>query len=74
MTIKTKRTYINPTSNQLVHCNAIISPWFAAERKVGGIIIAIGWSEVLLAKSVPPPPKAEEFEGSLLDMLKTVSS
>lgn len=74
MTVKTKRAYLVPSTNQQVLCNALVSPWFAAERKVGGLIIAIGWSEVLVAKSLPPPPKAEEFDGSLLDMLKTVTS
>lgn len=75
MTIKTKRNYLNPSTNQQVQCNAVISPWFVSERRVGGLIIAVGWSDLLLAKSLPPPPPpVEEFEGSLLDMLKSVTS
>ena len=73
-TVKTKRNYISPSSNAPVAFNTVMVPWFVADRKVGGFTIVIGWSEVAVSKAgAPPEPVADEnFDGSLLDMLKTV--
>ena len=44
-----------------------------ADRKVGGITITIGWAEIATTRSAAPAPApVEDFDGSLLDMLKTV--
>jgi PAS domain S-box-containing protein len=77
-TIRTKRTFTSSTTNQPVHFNTVITPWYAGEKKVGGITIVVGWSEVALAKANavaanPPPGGDDSFDGSLLDLLKSVS-
>jgi len=77
-TIRTKRTFTSSTTNQPVQFNTLITPWYVADKKVGGITIMIGWSEVALAKANAitgnmPPGGADPFDGSLLDMLKNVS-
>lgn len=71
-TIKTKRSFVSPTSNAPVAFNAIISPWYLSERRVGGITVTIGWSEIAVAKASAATQPVEDFDGSLLDMLKTV--
>lgn len=73
-TVKTKRTFISPTSNAPVAFNTILSPWYLGDKKVGGITIAVGWSEIAIAKNAPvaEPEPVDDFDGSLLDMLKTV--
>lgn len=72
-TIKTRRSFISPTSGAAVPFATVIAPWFVADRKVGGITMAIGWSEIATVKSAAPAPQAvDDFDGSLLDMLKTV--
>ena len=73
-TIKTRRSFISPTTNAQVQCHAVVSPWYLSDKKVGGIMVAIGWSEIAVAKALPPPKEqVEDFDGSLLDMLKAVS-
>ena len=77
-TIRTKRTFTSSTTNQPINFNTLITPWYIAERKVGGITIMTGWSEVALARGhgitgAMPPGGADPFDGSLLDMLKSVS-
>ena len=61
-----------------MHFNTLITPWYVADRKVGGITIMVGWSEIALARgntiSAAMPPGGEDpFDGSLLDLLKSVS-
>lgn len=72
-TIKTRRTFNSPTSGQPVQFATTITPWFVADRKVGGITITVGWSEIATVKSAVTAPQAvENFDGSLLDMLNSV--
>lgn len=72
-TVKTRRNFMSPTSGTALAFNTIISPWYVADRKVGGITITIGWAEIATTKSAAPPAASlEDFDGSLLDMLKTV--
>ncbi len=73
-TVKTRRTYISPTTNQPVAFQTIISPWYLADRKVGGITIATGWSEIAVTRAPLARQDDElvEFDGTLLDLLKTV--
>jgi PAS domain S-box-containing protein len=72
-TVKSRRAFTSPTSGAAVQFATVISPWFVAERKVGGITITIGWAEIATIKGGAAPPQAvEDFDGSLLDMLKTV--
>lgn len=76
-TVRTKRTFTSSTTNQPVQFNTLIAPWYAADRKVGGITIVIGWSEIALAKAnaiaaATPPGGEDPFDGSLLDLLKSV--
>lgn len=72
--VKTRRTFVSPSSNAPVAFNTILSPWYLTDKKVGGITIAVGWSEIAIAKGVPvaEPEPVDGFDGSLLDMLKTV--
>jgi PAS domain-containing protein len=73
-TVKTRRTFTSPTTGQAVQFATVITPWFLAERKVGGITITIGWSEIATVKGAAAAPQAvEDFDGSLLDMLKAVT-
>jgi len=77
-TIRTRRSFSSPTTNQPVNFNTLITPWYVADKKVGGITIMVGWSEIALAKPNAvtgnlPPGGADPFDGSLLDMLKNVS-
>jgi hypothetical protein len=73
-TVKTKRPYAVQASPNPVLFNTVISPWYVSEKKVGGIMIAVGWSEIAHAKSATPPKEeVENFDGSLLDMLKAVT-
>lgn len=72
-TIRTRRTFNSPTTGAAVQFATVIAPWFVAERKVGGITVVIGWSEIATAKSAAAAPAVVEgFDGGLLDMLKTV--
>lgn len=72
-TVKTRRSFVSPSTGAAVAFNTIIRPWFAADRKVGGITITIGWAEIATTRSAAPAPApVEDFDGSLLDMLKTV--
>ena len=72
-TVKTRRAFTSPTSGSVVQFATVISPWFVADRKVGGITITVGWSEIATIKGgAAPPQPVEDFDGSLLDMLKTV--
>ncbi len=77
-TIRTKRVFTSSTTNQPIQFNTLITPWYVADKKVGGITIVTGWSEVALARANAisgnmPPGGADPFEGSLLDLLKNVS-
>jgi PAS domain S-box-containing protein len=77
-TIRTRRTFTSSTTNQAIHFNTLITPWYVADRKVGGITMMVGWSEIALARgntiSAAMPPGGEDpFDGSLLDLLKSVS-
>lgn len=72
-TIKTRRTFTSPSSGAAVQFATVIAPWFVAERKVGGLTMAIGWSEIATVKGAAVEPAVVEgFEGGLLDMLKQV--
>ncbi len=76
--IRTKRTFTSPTTNQPIQFNALITPWYMGDKKVGGITIVTGWSEVALfdrrAVSRNLPRGADDpFDGSLLDLLKNLS-
>ena len=76
--LRTKRTFTSSTTNQPIQFNTLITPWYVADKKVGGITIVTGWSEVALARANAisgnlPPGGADPFDGSLLDLLKNVS-
>lgn len=72
-TVKTRRSFMSPSTGTAVAFNTIIRPWFATDRKVGGITVTIGWAEIATTKSTAPAAApVEDFDGSLLDMLKTV--
>ena len=73
-TVKTKRSYVSPTSNAPVAFNTVMVPWFVTDRKVGGFTIVIGWSEIAVTKAgaTPEPAADQNFDGSLLDMLNSV--
>ena len=73
-TVKTRRTFASPTTGAAVQFATVLSPWYVAERKVGGITVAVGWSEIATTKRAGPAVEpVEDFDGSLLDMLKNVS-
>ncbi len=73
--VKTKRSFVSPTTNQGILFNTIITPWFLTERKVGGVMVTTGWAEIAVSKAAAPkePEVDEGFEGSLLELLKTVT-
>lgn len=72
-TIKTRRTFTSPTTGTAVQFATVIAPWFVADRKVGGLTMAIGWSEIATIKGAAVEAEVMEgFEGGLLDMLKQV--
>ena len=73
-TVKTRRTFASPTTGAAVQFATVLSPWYVADRKVGGITVAVGWSEIAVSKRAGPAAvPVEDFDGSLLDMLKNVS-
>lgn len=73
-TVKTRRTFASPTTGAAVQFATVLSPWYVADRKVGGITVAVGWSEIAVTKRAGPAAEpVEDFDGSLLDMLKNVS-
>lgn len=77
-TVRTKRTFTSSTTNQPIQFNTLITPWYVADKKIGGITMVTGWSEVALARANAitgnlPPGGADPFDGSLLDLLKNVS-
>lgn len=73
-TVKTRRTFASPTTGAATQFATVLSPWYVADRKVGGITIAVGWSEIATTKRAGPvAAPVEDFDGSLLDMLKNVS-
>ncbi|HEV2516340.1 MAG TPA: PAS domain-containing protein [Devosia sp.] len=73
-TVKTRRTFASPTSGAATQFAAVLTPWYVAERKVGGVTLVVGWSEIATTKrSAPVAAPVEDFDGSLLDMLKNVS-
>jgi PAS domain-containing protein len=72
--VKTRRSFTSPTTGQAAQFLTTITPWFLADRKVGGITITVGWSEIATVKGAAAAPQAvEDFDGSLLDMLKAVT-
>jgi len=72
-TIKTRRTFTSPTTGAPVQFATVIAPWFVSDRKVGGLTMAIGWSEIATVKGAAAAPQVMEgFDGGLLDMLKQV--
>jgi hypothetical protein len=72
--VKTRRSFTSPTTGQAVQFLTTITPWFVADKKVGGITITVGWSEIATVKAAAAAPQAvEDFDGSLLDMLKAVT-
>lgn len=73
-TVKTRRSFASPTSGAATQFATVLTPWYVADRKVGGITIAVGWSEIATTKrAAPAAAPVEDFDGSLLDMLKNVS-
>lgn len=73
-TVKTRRTFASPTSGAATQFAAVLTPWYVAERKIGGVTLVVGWSEIATTKrSAPVAAPVEDFDGSLLDMLKNVS-
>lgn len=73
-TVKTRRSFASPISGAAVQFATVLTPWYVAERKVGGITVVVGWSEIATTKRAGPAAEpVEDFDGSLLDMLKNVS-
>lgn len=73
-TVKTRRSFASPTSGAATQFATVLTPWYVAERKVGGITVVVGWSEIATTKrAAPAAAPVEDFDGSLLDMLKNVS-
>ncbi|OEO32989.1 hypothetical protein VW23_009255 [Devosia insulae DS-56] len=73
-TVKTRRSFASPTSGAATQFATVLTPWYVADRKVGGITVVVGWSEIATTKrAAPAPTPVEDFDGSLLDMLKNVS-
>lgn len=72
--VKTRRSFVSPSTSLAVQFNTVITPWFLSERKVGGVMVTIGWSEIAVTRAQAREPDVEEgFEGSLLELLKTVT-
>jgi PAS domain-containing protein len=73
-TVKTRRAFASPTSGAATQFATVLTPWYVADRKVGGITVVIGWAEIATTRrAAPVAAPVEDFDGSLLDMLKTVS-
>lgn len=74
-TVKTRRTFASQTTGAATQFATVLTPWYVADRKVGGITVVVGWSEIATTKRAGPAAQAvvEDFDGSLLDMLKNVS-
>ncbi len=73
-TVKTRRSFASPTSGAAIQFATVLTPWYVADRKVGGITVVVGWSEIATTKrAAPTAAPVEDFDGSLLDMLKNVS-
>jgi len=73
-TVKTRRSFASPTSGAVTQFATVLTPWYVADRKVGGITVVVGWSEIATTKrAAPVAAPVEDFDGSLLDMLKNVS-
>ncbi|CAN7165463.1 PAS domain-containing protein [Devosia sp. LjRoot16] len=73
-TVKTRRSFASPTSGAATQFATVLTPWYVADRKVGGITVVVGWSEIATTKrAAPAAAPVEDFDGSLLDMLKNVS-
>ncbi|MDB5538567.1 MAG: hypothetical protein JWQ89_294 [Devosia sp.] len=70
--VKARRSFMSPTSGTAVQFNTLISPWYVGDRRVGGITVTVGWSEIAVSKGAAPSAPIEDFDGSLLDLLKTV--
>ena len=70
--IRTRRNFVNPTTGGKMECHAVITRWMAAEDKVGGIVILVGWHELGVAAAAQKVVEASGFDGSLLDLLKEV--
>ena len=73
-TVKTRRAFASPTSGAATQFATVLTPWYVADRKVGGITVVIGWAEIATTRrAAPVAAQVEDVDGSLLDMLKTVS-
>lgn len=73
-TVKTRRAFASPTSGAATQFATVLTPWYVADRKVGGITVVIGWAEIATTRrAAPVAAPVEDFDGSLLDMLTTVS-
>ena len=71
--VRTKRNFINPTTGNKMDCHAVIARWMAAEDKVGGLVMLVGWHEFGVSVAARKVEEVAGFDGSLLDMLKIVS-
>ncbi len=71
--VRTKRNFVNPTTGNKMDCQAVITRWMAAEDKVGGIVMLVGWHEFGVSVAAKKVEEVANFDGSLLDMLKAVS-
>ena len=70
--IRTRRNFVNPTTGGKMECHAVITRWMAAEDKVGGIVILVGWHELGVAAAAQKVVEASGIDGSLLELLKEV--
>ena len=73
-----KQEIFDIVGTHFIQFNTLITPWYVADKKIGGITMVTGWSEVALARAnaitgAMPPGGADPFDGSLLDLLKNVS-
>ncbi len=71
--VKTKRTFVVPSTSQPTQFQTVITPWFISDRKVGGVVVTIGWSEIAVTRAPTRETAVEPFDGSLLELLKTVT-